>query len=174
MVTTDDALAESLDRYARLTQAMLLVRARCGESPWGDVQITLPQLKVLGLLLSQGHAVSGRELAGLLGVGPSAVTPLVDRLVDHGYVRREEDQHDRRITRLLVTDAGVELLRRMMAGRREIMADLLRQLDAEELATVDKALDLLIAAIGRSQGAAGQSQTGGAQVQPAGAGISNT
>jgi DNA-binding MarR family transcriptional regulator len=169
-MSTDAALAASLDRYSQLTQAMLLVRANCG-SPWGDLNITLPQLKVLGLLLSQGHAVSGRELAGLLGVGPSAVTPLVDRLVDHGYVRREEDQHDRRITRLLVTDAGFELLRRMMAGRREIMADLLRQLDAEELATVDKALDLLIAAIGRSQAAADPRNAGSAPVQPAGAGV---
>lgn len=170
MVATDAALAESLDRYSRLTQAMLLVRASCG-SPWGDLNITLPQLKVLGLLLSQGHAVSGRELAGLLGVGPSAVTPLVDRLVDHGYVRREEDQHDRRVTRLLVTDAGVELLRRMMAGRREIMADLLRQLDADELSTVNRALDLLIAAIERSRAAPHAESTAGDSAEPAATGV---
>jgi DNA-binding MarR family transcriptional regulator len=127
---------------------MLLLRAN-GGPPWSDVNITLPQLKVLGLLLSQGHPVSGRELAGLLGVGPSAVTPLVDRLVDHGYVRREEDRQDRRVTRLLVTDAGLELLRRMMAGRREMMAELLRQLSAEELATVNRSFDILLAAIAR-------------------------
>ena len=152
MVSTDDALAAGLDRYSRLTQAMLLIRASCNP-PWNELSITLPQLKVLGLLLSQGRALSGRELAGLLGVGPSAVTPLVDRLVEHGYVRRDEDLHDRRITRLMVTEGGIELLRRMMAGRREMMADLLRQLDADELATVNKALDLLLAAIERSQSA---------------------
>ena len=150
MVATDDALSASLDRYSRLTQAMLQVRASCNP-PWNELSITLPQLKVLGLLLNQGRALSGRELAGLLGVGPSAVTSLVDRLVEHGYVRREEDLHDRRITRLMVTEDGVELLRRMMAGRREMMADLLRQLDADELATVDKALDLLLTAIERSK-----------------------
>ena len=153
MIATDDALAAGLDRYSRLTQAMLLVRATCSP-PWNELSITLPQLKVLGLLLSQGRALSGRELAGLLGVGPSAVTPLVDRLVEHGYVRREEDQHDRRITRLTVTDGGIELLRRMMAGRHEMMADLLRQLDADELATVNTALDLLLTAIERAKIAA--------------------
>lgn len=174
MVATDADLAESLDRYSRLTQAMLLVRASCG-SPWSDLTITLPQLKVLGLLLGQGRAVSGRELAGLLGVGPSAVTPLVDRLVDHGYVRREEDLHDRRVTRVLVTDAGVELLRRMMAGRREIMADLLRQLDADELSTVNKALDLLMTAIERSRAASGAmtQASRSAPGEPATAGVSS-
>jgi len=153
MLATDDALAAGLDRYSRLTQAMLLIRSS-SSPPWNELSITLPQLKVLGLLLSQGRALSGRELAGLLGVGPSAVTPLVDRLVEHGYVRREEDLHDRRITRLTVTEGGMELLRRMMAGRREMMADLLRQLDADELATVNQALDLLLTAIERSQIAA--------------------
>lgn len=170
MVATDDALATSLDQYGRLTQAMLLVRASCG-SPWGDLNITLPQLKVLGLLLSQGRALSGRELAGLLGVGPSAVTPLVDRLVEHGYVRREEDMHDRRITRLTVTESGIELLRRLMAGRREIMADLLRQLDAEELATVNKALNLLLTAIERSRATSPGPDATGASLQPAVAGV---
>lgn len=173
MVATDDALAASLDRYSRLTQAMLLVRASCG-SPWGDLNITLPQLKVLGLLLSQGRALSGRELAGLLGVGPSAVTPLVDRLVEHGYVHREEDMHDRRITRLTVTEGGIELLRRMMAGRREIMADLLRQLDAEELTTVNKALDLLLAAVERSRAASPGPTTAGVSLQPSVAGVAGS
>jgi DNA-binding MarR family transcriptional regulator len=170
VVATDDSLTASLDRYSRLTQAMLLVRASCSP-PWSDLNITLPQLKVLGLLLSHGHSLSGRELAGLLNVGPSAVTPLVDRLVEHGYVRREEDARDRRITRSLVTDAGIELLRRMMAGRREMMADLLRQLDADERATVNQALDLLLTAIERQQTASTQTMTNGAAAQPVAAAV---
>jgi MarR family transcriptional regulator, organic hydroperoxide resistance regulator len=173
MVSTDDALSASLDRYSRLTQAMLLIRASCNP-PWNELNITLPQLKVLGLLLSQGHALSGRELAGLLGVGPSAVTPLVDRLVEHGYVRRDEDLRDRRITRLMVTEGGIELLRGMMAGRREMMADLLRQLDADELATVNKALDLLLTAIERSQSASNVAAPNTATAEPVAAGAPNS
>ena len=152
MDTSADAIEASLNRYSRLTRAMLLVRASCG-SPWGDLNITLPQLKVLGLLLGRETGLSGRDLATQLGVGPSAITPLVDRLVEHGYVRREEDRHDRRITRLSLTEAGIELLRRMMAGRREIMADLLRQLSPDELSVVDQALELLLVAIHRAANA---------------------
>ena len=148
----DDAIADSLERFGRLTQAMMLFRGNSAPPPWGDINVTLPQLKVLGLLVGREQPVSGRELAGLLGVRPSAVTPLVDRLVEHGYVRRREDERDRRITRLLVTEAGVELLRRMMAGRMEIMADLLRRLTAEELTIVNRSFDILILAVERSGG----------------------
>jgi DNA-binding MarR family transcriptional regulator len=94
--------------------------------------------------------LSGRELASRLGVGPSAITPLVDRLVEHGLVRREEDRLDRRVTRLLVTEAGLTLLEQMIAGQRDLIADLLRHLDAEELAIVNQAFGLLSLALARS------------------------
>src|SRR5215213_4384397 len=119
----DDLIESSLQRFGRLTQALMMARPAT-TPPWNELHISLPQLKALGLLCSHGHGMSGRELAAALGVGPSAVTPLVDRLVEHGYVRREEDRLDRRITRLLLTEPGMALLQRMTAGRREQMADL--------------------------------------------------
>jgi DNA-binding MarR family transcriptional regulator len=149
-----DIIEATLNQYQRLTQLMLLARAACTPL-WNDIGITLPQLRVLGILLSRADGISGRELATLLGVGPSAVTPLIDRLVEHGYVRREEDRLDRRITRVLLTEAGLGLLQRMTAGRREQMADLLRHLDTEELATVDRALRILGQAVERSRADAG-------------------
>ena len=150
MPTRDDVIDASLDRFGRLMRTMMLARAACNP-PWDGLSVTLPQLRVLGLLLGSQHGLSGRELAALLGVGASAVTPLVDRLVDHGYVRREEDRLDRRITRLLLTEEGTALLQRMTAGRREQMAELLRRLDTEELAVVSRAFDVLSLAAERSR-----------------------
>lgn len=148
-----DALIESgLQQFGRLMRSMMLARA-VSNPPWNELHITLPQLRALGLLCSNGHGMSGRQLAAALGVGASAVTPLVDRLVEHGYVRREEDRLDRRVTRLLLTEAGMALLQRMTAGRREQMADLLRHLDAEELAVVNRAFELLGLAAERSRSA---------------------
>lgn len=142
MPDRDLLIQSSLDQYNRLVHAMMAGR-NAGVMPWTDLPITLPQLRVLGVLYPSTGGMSGRELAGLLGVGPSAVTPLVDRLVEHGFVRREEDRADRRITRLLLTDAGLRVLERMTAGRRERMADVLRQLDAGELAVIEQAFALL-------------------------------
>jgi DNA-binding MarR family transcriptional regulator len=96
------------------------------------------------------EGLSGRALASLLGVGPSAVTPLVDRLVDHGLVRREEDRADRRITRLLLTQAGLSVLQQMSAGRREVLAEVLQRLEPEELAIVERAFELVTLGIERA------------------------
>jgi DNA-binding MarR family transcriptional regulator len=152
VTSRDDLIDASLVRFGRLSQAMLMARA-AHSPPWNDLNVTLPQLRVLGLLLSHERGMSGRQLAAQLGVGPSAVPPLVDRLVEHGYVRREEDRLDRRITRLLLTEDGMALLQRMTAGRREQMADLLRHLDPDELAVVDQAFELLWLAVERSRAA---------------------
>lgn len=131
-----------------MMRALLHVRATSGA--WNEMNATLPQIRVLSLLAGHAEGLSGRALAGLLGVGPSAVTPLVDRLVDHGYVRREEDRQDRRITRLLLTPAGATVLHQMAAGRREILAEVLQRLSAEELATVERAFELVALGVQRA------------------------
>jgi DNA-binding MarR family transcriptional regulator len=131
-----------------MMRALLHVRAAAG--PWNEVHVTLPQIRVLSLLAGHAEGLSGRALATTLGVGPSAVTPLVDRLVDHGYVRREEDRQDRRITRLLLTPEGAAVLHQMAAGRREVLAEVLQNLEPEELAIVERAFALVALGVQRA------------------------
>jgi DNA-binding MarR family transcriptional regulator len=120
---------------------------------WDDLTITLSQLRVLGLLASQPRGMSGRELATTLHIGPSAVTPLADRLVEQGYARREEDTVDRRITRLLVTSNGLALLEKLTSGKRENVRRTLEQLSPSELAVVARGLHLMSQAAQRAAGA---------------------
>jgi len=87
--------------------SLQVARARAGVDPWSDCPMTMPQLRALSLIVATPHGLSSRELASLLGVGASAITPLVDRLVEHGFVRRLEDPHDRRIARLVFAVADV-------------------------------------------------------------------
>ena len=117
--------------------------------PWADVDLTLPQLKLLGLLARRPEGVPGRELASALGVGPSAVTALVERIVEPGYARRDEDPHDRRVTRVRLTARGEALFERVFAGRQERLAEILQQLQPDELDTVLRAVTLLRAAAER-------------------------
>ena len=56
----------------------------------------MAQFKALLIVADRG-GVTGRELSKSLGIGPSAVTSLVDRLVERKLVRREDDPADRRL-----------------------------------------------------------------------------
>ena len=136
------SVCSAVEEYGRLVRALQL-GGRGRALPWAGIDLTLPQLKVLGLIASRPHGLHGRELAATLGVGPPAVTALVDRLAEPGYVRREEDPHDRRITWIRLTESGRLLLERMTAGQRERLAEVLDLLGPDELADVSRALRIL-------------------------------
>src|SRR6266540_797778 len=122
-------VVEAMANYGRLAHALRI--GRLGQTSfWSDLPLTLPQLKALGVIAASGaNGRSGRSLAEVLGVGPSAVTPLVDKLVDHGYVTRHEDPLDRRILRVRPTPSGLALLERLNTGQREELAQIVARIE---------------------------------------------
>jgi DNA-binding MarR family transcriptional regulator len=60
--------------------------------------------------LDTGDAPSQRDLAARVGLGPSTITPVLDRLEAAAEVRRERDPGDRRIVRVHRTSAGAARL----------------------------------------------------------------
>ena len=70
----------------------------------------MSQAKAL-YLVSVRPGVPMSALAAELGVGPSAVSGLVDRLVAHGYLERKEDALDRRQHLVTITDPGMAAAR---------------------------------------------------------------
>jgi MarR family transcriptional regulator, organic hydroperoxide resistance regulator len=136
-------------RIARFVQTL-----KRPDGPWSDLPLTLAQLRVLAILGAHPAGLSGRELAAQLKVGPSAITPLVDRLVDHGFARREEDLLDRRVTRSFATARGLELLERIQAGHHERLVELARRLSPDERDLVERALTVLEQAAQRPEAVA--------------------
>ena len=106
---------------------------------WVDIDLSMAQFKTAMLVASTG-GLSGRDLAALLGIGRSAVTPLVDRLLQHGYVHREEDPIDRRICWTRPTPAGMALFERVNVASAEQLDALLAKLSPDELELVERAL----------------------------------
>jgi DNA-binding MarR family transcriptional regulator len=143
-------LESVLDIYRRLMRVVQMERVKQHVDPWYDFPMTFPQLRALNLIAASERGLSSRELATLLNVGASAITPLVDRLVERGFVLRNEDPHDRRIARLHATDSGSAMLERMRIGQGEIVRNALAELSPQELESVGAALELLYAAIQRT------------------------
>src|ERR1700743_1031663 len=90
-------------------------------------EVTLTQYRSLVVLASRGPQ-SVAALADELGVTPSTVSRLCDRLVRKGLVRRREDRRDRRAVRLALTPAGRELVDAVTERRRTEIAGLLDSL----------------------------------------------
>jgi len=96
------------------------------------VEVTMSQAKCL-YVVSLHPGIGMSATSEHLGVGSSAVSGLVDRLVEHGYLGRHEDPSDRRQQQLSLTPAGaavVDRIRELNAGH---LRSLLLGLDSTEL-----------------------------------------
>ena len=70
----------------------------------------------------------------------SDITRLVDRLEKRGLVARSRGKKDRRVVRVSITKAGLELLRKLDQPVSEFVRGMMRNLDGQEL---EKLLRLL-------------------------------
>lgn len=96
------------------------------------VDLTMSQAKLL-YVVSLRPRIGMSELAAELGVGLSAVSGLVERLVANGHLERREDPDDRRHQRVTLTPDGATALDRMRELRAELMRRLLAGLEPAEL-----------------------------------------
>ncbi|MDL5367311.1 MarR family transcriptional regulator [Xanthomonas sp. NCPPB 2654] len=75
---------------------------------------------------------TANELAQAIGQNPSAVTRLLDKLQDLGWVRREAHAQDRRALQIVLTDEGRALWQQLKRRGDETIASALRDLSADE------------------------------------------
>src|SRR5215204_5478780 len=101
--------------------------------PWLELEMSTPQLKALFLICGEKQ-IRMRELARRLGGSFSNATVLVDRLVD------------RRVVLVRTTEDGRRLIERLVTSWRALSAPLLKKLAPEDLATVAKALRVILEA----------------------------
>jgi len=133
---TADELVDLHQRYLRRLYADSL-------EAWVRLDLTMPQLRLLYVLVNDGPHGAG-ALARRLGLAPSSVTGLVDRLVERGLARRDEDPRDRRVVRTTATAFGQELLETLVAQRREQLLRLFGGLSFDEQADLARVLRALL------------------------------
>lgn len=139
--------SRAVDLFAAAVALVDPIRVRS----WADLGLTVPTLKVLFLLRAQGGMPAG-VLATELGVTPSTITGLVDRLVAQRLVRREEDPRDRRLVRNFLTTDGQETVGDLQRDAREIVEGLLTELSDDQLGRLVESLeDLMVASKRRGQ-----------------------
>ncbi len=116
---------------------------------WIHLDITIPQMKVLVHLYLGGEANMAR-LAGALDVKLPTITGLVDRLVERGLVRREEDPQDRRLVVAHLTDEARAVMDRLWQAGWLQLGQRLECASTEELQAIHQGIQALIQVIRRA------------------------
>jgi len=98
-------------------------------------ELNFSQFRVLKTLSIRGPIISS-ELARCVDHDAGAMTRLLDRLVDKGYVTRRPREDDRRATDIDLSEAGRVLWTSIARIVEQVNARALRDLDAEEQAQI--------------------------------------
>jgi MarR family transcriptional regulator, transcriptional regulator for hemolysin len=93
---------------------------------------------------SQVHSpMSQSELADMLSVSGASMVHMIDRLVRAGLVVREPSISDRRVNRIVITDAGYRLYAELKNEAAAVRQQLVASIELEELAHLTELLEQL-------------------------------
>jgi DNA-binding MarR family transcriptional regulator len=112
---------------------------------FGDLEFSLPQMATL-LLLDEEGEFTIKQVAEILGRSVSATSRLLDQLVEQGLVSRREDERDRRVKRVAITESGRTFIATLERSRADTQLAVMEYLSAEERADVVRAMALLVEA----------------------------
>jgi DNA-binding MarR family transcriptional regulator len=142
--TPVEPIERALAGYAQIVR--LMSGMRTPEFP--DPHVTMAQVRVLMLLSAVGEARMS-DLAHQLGIAPSTLSSLVDRLVEAGFATRRDDPRDRRSVHVELAPAGNQMLDQFNELGADALRSLLERLDGKDIVIVNKAIELLVAAARR-------------------------
>lgn len=84
------------------------------------LRLTMQQLKVLTLLVTEPEGSTIQGLARTAGVSLATMSGIVVRLESQNMVERTIDPRDHRVRRVTATATGRETVRRLLVGRPEL------------------------------------------------------
>jgi DNA-binding MarR family transcriptional regulator len=140
----NDDLSSAADRFH--SAAIHALRYVAREDP--ESGLSAARLSALSVLVFGGPKTLG-ELAAAEQVRPPTMTRIVQGLEQESLARRAPDANDGRVVRVHATAKGKRVLQRARERRIARLAERLSSLDANEIAIVREAAELVDAALVR-------------------------
>jgi DNA-binding MarR family transcriptional regulator len=138
-----DELAVALPQRASALTRIFFARTTTG--------LSRTEVGLLAALSRRPHRIT--ELATTEGITQPAVTQLVNRLEQRGWVERRTDERDGRVVLVAITDAGRAALERVRTEYRALLHEEMGTLDDDDIETLAAAVDILDRLIDRIGGA---------------------
>ena len=127
-----------------------------------ELEIHPSQIPILALL-GKNKEYSQKEIAQVLGVKPPTVTVSIQRLEKMGMVCRKQDEHDRRITRIQLTDKGRDVIQKGLTTMHETEKYLFNNFTDTELCLMRRFFNQLLENIDAIPGAVDKCHISGCQ-----------
>lgn len=83
--------------------------------------------------INPGDKISGNDVSRKMNLSPSRASRVIDKMVKHGYLERENDDLDRRKCFVSLAPRGITLKRKIDSFRHECDKRIREQLSGSEL-----------------------------------------
>ena len=135
-LATDVGLANAL------RPAVMRLARRLRQMRDDDLELNANQLSAMAVLLNTGDLPMG-ELAAAEKVRPPSMTRIVNGLEARGLVSRQVDEHDRRSSRVGLTESGRQILLANRRRRDQWLATRIAELGPEEHEVLRRCVGIL-------------------------------
>jgi len=98
---------------------------------------------ILTALYESNEKLTMSKIAQIIGKDKSTVTPLVDKLLYLGYIKKEKDEKDKRVTYIVLTDKSKQIESKFSAISNEVYTTAYKNFSQEEKETLLKLLKKL-------------------------------
>lgn len=95
---------------------------------------------ILTALYENNGRLTMKKIAEIIGKDKSTVTPLVNKLLSIGYIKKEKDEKDKRITYITLTNKGMEIETKYNKISSEVYKTAYKDFSEEEKETFLKLL----------------------------------
>lgn len=103
--------------------------------------LTSAQVHVLAILREKKATMT--ELSQALLMSKQQMTPIIDKLVAEGFVRREYDTIDRRIIRIGITPAGLSMCENVKEKTLQLLTKKIERLEEQDVLRLQQAIRAL-------------------------------
>ena len=144
-------MENEIDHRSVITDIRKIVRSINLESKriLKDFGISIPQLLCLTFLSKKEQfQASHKELTEHLNLNSSTVTGIVNRLEKKGLIARLPKRDDKRVTYMVLTSSGYELLESTPDLLQDKLVANLRTLEPSQLREIKAALEILVNVLG--------------------------
>lgn len=141
LVTESAVVRQAAERLLEVVPQLMRFITSEAQSSDQLQAVTLPQLRVLGLLACKDRLPS--ELARELKITPATVSKIADLLVRRGLAERCSQSQDRRLTLLRISPTGTAQWRAAQEAMLAALGSLLAQFEPGELSHLQRELEHL-------------------------------
>ncbi len=127
-VTSIENQAERLLRVLEETTKFQLHREK---GPEWKYNLTKPQMLTLSALTRKASCTM-TELAEMTRIASSALTGIIDRLIEKGLVIRERNGEDRRVVRIMLSQKGRAVIADIRNHGKQHLVQILSKIDEED------------------------------------------